>query len=397
MTRVFLCWNQKSMKLREMKPNRLDAQGFLSFTWTMPRTQLGSVSLLAVLLAIACSAASSTSTGKSQYGVGGSGNTNGGTGSTSNGGDGQFVYSTGGSPPLDPDSGMVCDSTGKCTCINIAEFGLTGTFGAQQGGKDGSTAFQQWLNSKSTAQVDVYATRTTITPDLLAKYQVIILQDLTNVVAYGQQSDFWTYSADEVAAVSDWVNNGGSIISLTGYFSDNGYETIPTNQLLSFSGISYNSDDIITAADCPIDATKNQQICWCWGGAVPITQWNTAEPMTTGISAVGGFRGRSIKAPADATIFATFGGKNVAVGVKVGKGRVFAFADEWITYNSQWNDTSLTQGANFTDPNNPCYNKLPSQEFQIPQFWFNSISWCQPVVSQCFKINEPNIVPVQIN
>ena len=356
----------------------------------MPKTLLGTVSLLAILVGYACSAGSGGTGGKN-VGVGGGSNNNNGTGnSATNGGSGFVVNSTGGSPPVvDEDSGMTCVGN-KCTCINIAEFGKTGTFGAVQG-QDGSTAFQQWLNSKSTAVVDVYDTRTTLTPELLAKYQVVILQDLTNTVAYGAQSDFWTYSSDEVKAVSDWVNSGGSIISLTGYFSDNAYETGPTNQLLAFSGISYNPDDIM--GSCP-----SPGLCYCWGGSIPITGWNTAEPMTTGIRSIGALRGRSISAPADATIFATFDGKNVAVGAKVGKGRVFAFADEWVTYNSQWNDTALSQPlANYSDPYNPCNGHLPSQEFQIPQFWFNTISWCQPIVAKFIKIDEPTIVPVQIN
>jgi len=359
----------------------------------MIRTQLENVSVLVTCLGMAACSAAPVSTGVVHSGQGGSGS-NGGSG---NAGSGYVPISTGGSLAADPDSGMVCDSTGKCSCINIAEFGQTGTFGLQ--GQDGTTAFQDWLNSKSTAQVDVYATRTTLTPDLLSKYQVIILQDLTDTVAYGAQSAFWNYSADEVAAVSDWVQNkGGAIISLTGYFSDNSYEIGPTNQLLAFSGISYNGDDIIQQSECPVDPVKNQPLCYCWGNSIPITAWNTNEQMTQNISAIGAFRGRSISAPSGASIFATFNGKNVAVGAKVGAGRVFAFADEWVTYNSQWNDTTLTQpAANYDDPYNPCYGKKPSQEFQIPQFWFNSISWCQPVVAKCFKIEEPTIVPVIIN
>jgi uncharacterized membrane protein len=359
----------------------------------MSKTLLGTVSLLAILVGYACSAGSGGTAGKGTLsGSGNSGSLNGTGSSTSNGGGPTFVVNaTGGSPPVvDEDSGMVCVGD-KCTCINIAEFGKTGAFGAVQG-QDGSTAFQQWLNTKSTAVVDVYDTRTTLTPDLLAKYQIIVLQDLTNVVSFGgQQSDFWTYSADEVAAVKDWVNNGGAIISLSGYYSDNSYEITPTNQLLSFSGISYNGDDIMNGCG-------GSDPCYCWGNSIRITDWNRAEPMTTGITAVGAFRGRSINAPTDSTIFATNGGKNVAVGVKYGKGRVFAFGDEWVTYNSQWNDTTLTQDPKvYEDSYDPCYNKKPSQVFQIPQFWFNTISWCQPVVAKCFKITDEPIVPVQIN
>ena len=344
-----------------------------------------------------CAAAPPSSGNNYHSGAGGSGN-----GGAGDGVGGNFVpLGTGGAQGMDPDSGMICDNNGKCTCINIAEFGKTGAFGAVQG-QDGTTAFQQWLNSKSTAQVDVYDTRTTITSDLLSKYQVIILQDLTNVVAYGSQSDFWTFGADEVAAVSDWVQNkGGAIISLSGYFSGDAYEISPTNQLLQFSGISYNADDIMQQQDCPINTSPsahNSQTCYCWGGSIPISSWNTNEQMTQNITAVGAFRGRSINAPAGASIFATFNGMNVAVGVKIGAGRVFAFADEWVTYNSQWNDSSLNQAeSTYSDPYNPCYNQKPSQVFQIPQFWFNSISWCQPVVAKCFKIDEPAITPVIIN
>ncbi len=355
----------------------------------MSKPLLATGSLVAFTLGLACSA---SSTSQSNYvGGGGAGNPSSGTGNAStNGREPDFIVGTGGAPAMiNEDSGIVCDNTGKCTCINIAEFGKTGTFGAVQG-QDGSTVFQDWLNSKSTAKVDVYDTRTTLTPDLLSKYQVIILQDLTNIVAYSQQSDYWTYSADEVQAVADWVKNGGAIISLTGYFSDNAYEITPTNQLLAFSGISYNADDIL--GSCP------SGICYCWGGSVPITAWNRNEQMTQQINSVGAFRGRSINAQADATVFATYDGKNAAVGKKIGKGRVFVFADEWVTYNSQWNDTSLSQPAsNYDDPYNPCNGHKPSQELQIAQFWFNTISWCQPVVASCFRIDEPSVTPVIIN
>ena len=133
------------MKTREKCIKSLDARGIISFTWTMPKTLLGTVSLLAILVGYACSAGSGGTSGKNMGVGGGPNNNNNGTGnSTTNGGSGFVVNSTGGSPPaVDEDSGMTCVGD-KCTCINIAEFGKTGTFGAVQG-QDGSTAFQQWL------------------------------------------------------------------------------------------------------------------------------------------------------------------------------------------------------------------------------------------------------------
>jgi hypothetical protein len=182
----------------------------------------------------ACGNAAPTSTGVAS--AGGGSHVNGGGGSLANGGTGGanfVVLETGGAQTV-VDGGRPprCDDAGNCTCINIAEFGKTGEFGAVQG-KDGSTAFQQWLNTKSNAHVDVYQDRTTITADLLANYDVIILQVLGDKSSYTQPTDLWSYGPDEVSAVQEWVQNkGGSIIALTGYFSDNSYEINPTNQLI---------------------------------------------------------------------------------------------------------------------------------------------------------------------
>jgi hypothetical protein len=359
----------------------------------------------------ACGSAGAKSTGSSTSGQGGSPVINGGAGSyAGNGTAGNaYVVSTGGAPTTVVDGGRPprCDDAGHCTCINIAEFGKTGSFGAIQG-QDSSTAFQQWLNSKSNAHVDVYADRTTITSDLLANYDVIILQSLSQITAYTQQSDYWVYSADEIAAVSDWVQNkGGSIIALTGYFSGNSYEVASTNQLIGFSGLTFNPDEIVEQSDCPANpASNNQQTCYCWGNSIPISSWNTASPIAQNVKEVGAFLGRSINVdPAvNATVVATFNetsgpyaGKNydIAVSVQVGKGRVFAFGDEWITYNSQWDGTSLSEPASaYANQYDPCYNQSPTQVFQIPQFWYNTLKWCAPLVDCKLTIDNPYIVMV---
>src|ERR1039457_3462249 len=84
---------------------------------------------------------------------------------------------------------------------------------------------------------------------------------------------------------------------------------------------------------------------------LPITAWNTAHPIARLVTAVGAYRGRSINGPSSASVVATFNGKSVGVAAQVGQGRVFVFADEWVTYNGQWDDTSLSQpAANYGDP-----------------------------------------------
>lgn len=381
----------------------------------MQTIQLGSgITILACLGVAACGSAGSKSTANPVFGQGGSPSDNGGSGNTGSNGTAGIGYvppSTGGAPASVVDGGRPprCDDAGNCTCINIAEFGQTGAFGAIQG-QDSSTAFQQWLNTKSNAHVDVYATRTTLTSDLLANYDVVILQSLSNNPSSTQQSDYWTYSSDEIAAVSDWVQNkGGSIIALTGYFSDNSFEIGPTNQLIGFSGLTFNPDDIVEQADCPPNPAQpanGQQTCYCWGNSIPITLWNTASPIAQNITEVGAFRGRSITiAPtANATVVATFNetsgtyaGKTYDIGVSVqaGKGRVFAWGDEWITYNSQWDGTSLSEPASaYSNSYDPCYNQSPTQVFQIPQLWYNTLRWCAPLVDCKLTIDNPFIVTV---
>ena len=52
---------------------------------------------------------------------------------------------------------------------------------------------------------------------------------------------------------------------------------------------------------------------------------------------VGFQNGRPITAPSDSHVAATIGGNtNALVGKLVGKGRVLAYGDEWVTYTSQW-------------------------------------------------------------
>src|SRR6187200_1347125 len=79
----------------------------------------------------------------------------------------------GGTAPRDPR----CDAEGNCSCINIGMIGRLGTYGAVPG-QDGISALETWLNANSSAAVQSYLTKPTLTPELLANYDVIILQAL---------------------------------------------------------------------------------------------------------------------------------------------------------------------------------------------------------------------------
>ena len=95
------------------------------------------------------------------------------------------------------------------------------------------------------------------------------------------------------------------------------------------------------------------------------------HPVAANITRVGAFYGRSVLGGGD--IVAQ--GQTVYGATKqMDTGRVFMFADEWVTYTSQWDGSTAMTCA--TDPaHNYCMNRLAPQYYQVPQFWYNAIKW----------------------
>jgi hypothetical protein len=275
-----------------------------------------------------------------------------------------------------------CDGGDGCVCptLNLALVGKPGVWG------DGSqTAFQDWLNSSSagTAKVDDYPAKPDFTADFLAGYNLIILAGLGDDTNNGP---FWTFSAAEVAAFQDWIENkGGGVISLSGYSNDTN-EGAAKNALLAFSGISYGQDCI--SPPCAIMDALNNKMCYRCGNPYQLSEWNRSDPtianLSTGVTVIGIDGGRPIRAPADAHVAATTTNASIVsnwlVGKIAGKGRVLVYADEWITYTDQWTGHS---GQYLSDPS--CNGFLPQDLYQTAQFWYNMIHWAQPA-SNCFTI-----------
>jgi hypothetical protein len=271
-----------------------------------------------------------------------------------------------------------CDDAGHCSCMNIASIGKPGHYGA---GNDNTDAFTGWLNTQSSASVDMYMTKPMITPAFLANYDVLIIQWLTD----SNSGPYWTFAASEVTALKAWVDAGGGLVTLSGYDSSS-QEVTPLNQILSFTDISYNMDDVLGACN-------GNSLCYCWGNSVPLSGWG-ATVIGQNITQVGAFHGHSINA-ASATVDCPNPGSTTAFAVHetVGSGHVVAFADEWVTYTSQWLGTSsATTGTMFTDPNNPCYQKSAAQVFQVPQFWYNVLKFAASATHCKFTIMEPSII-----
>lgn len=344
--------------------------------------------LAASLVAFGCAKGSVIGTSP-----GGGSSGSAGVGQTGNGGSGPVITL----PPVtdatvraDGATSLAeCDGGAGCTCppFNVAFIGTPGKWGAARPDPDPPTALMDWLNSSSagTARVDSFTDRKklTLTSDFLSTYNVIIFGSLSEDSDVGP---WWTFSADEIAAFRAWVENGAGAIFLSGYSSGN--EQAPSNQLLGFAGIQFNQDRVDNCIDW--------QICGCTHSAT-LTDWVRTDPLiaslSTGVTMVGFEGGHSITAPADAHVAATVSANisgavvkvSALVGKLVGKGRVLAFGDEWVTYTSQWNGVG---NPSATDPN--CKGFLPQDKYQIAQFWYNMIRWSQPAAN-CFTIVDVEI------
>lgn len=272
-----------------------------------------------------------------------------------------------------------CDDAGVCRCMNIASLGKPAHYSGT-----GTDAFQTWLNTKSNANLAMLTNRVTITPELLANYDVVILQALED----SEYNGFWSYSQAEIDALAEWVKEGNGLIALSGYGADP-REVTGANQLLAFANISLGTVD--TFNSCP------DNMCYCHENTVSYSGWTAGSWIATnmlnasgGLGAVGVWWGRPITCsdgpdyPCELVANdAKFGA--VGVGKAVGKGRVFVWSDEWVTYSSQWGGGTSQQGAQ-------CDAYLASAIFNCPQFWYNVIHWTLPDAS-CFAISDPQVIP----
>jgi hypothetical protein len=363
---------------------------------------LGTLLISGIIGAAACASSDSTPLVIGQPNGSGSTPTGSGSTPTTTGTNPTTIPGSGGTTGLsvsvgtDSSSGprqVTCENPNDqstCSCVNIASIGMVAKYGANN---DSTDAFMNWLATKSTAgSVTKLTTRdqVVLTADALAKFDILVLQHLTSD---GKQPA-WVFTDAEVQAVRSWVvDKGGSLMVMTGYESSNTYEIAPTNQLLAFTGIQIDADDITGAgaaqiADCnSLCPPSNSICCSCWHGPQKVTEWDTSHPISAGITAEPIYRGRSVS-PGDGQIVAKHRGFNVAVAKQVGNGRVFVYGDEWITYTSQWQDNADVGAA---AASNPCYDtttgkfRNAANTFQVGRLWYNAIRWLQPAMT-CFTI-----------
>jgi hypothetical protein len=220
------------------------------------------------------------------------------------------------------EAGLVCtdagfDDAGQGFCGG-ARIGLLGI-----PGPNGSSNFQAWLASNGQVVTRV-PMATTVTGDVLSAFDVVILDQL--------QRD---YSTSEADALRDWVAAGGGVMSMTGYTGSGPDRTQP-NTLLASIGIQY----LPGLYDGPVTMFAN-------------------HPTTAGLTSVT-FQGGYTVGPVDAvtggvnTVTASLSAGPVGMAQERGSGRAYAWGDEWVEYDSEW-------------------QSMP----QIRQFWIDVLGWLE--------------------
>jgi hypothetical protein len=285
-------------------------------------------------------AAASTGTGHGGAGAQG-GNGDVGGGFVGAGGSGNGSGTGGGGPEvcdgIDNDNDGITDNVdvgndGICDCLRIATLGLAGEWGA-------GDVFAQWLDSRSDNGA-IALNDKELTKDLLDQYQVIVAQDLSKMNR--------TYSAAEVAALSDWVNAGGGFMTLIGYGDPS--ERTNANILLGAFSMNYGQMQILPAVN---------------GVTVPISNW-VPHPVTNGVSRIGVDNGYPVQG--QGLTLASEQGYDVLKAQEIGSGHVLVWGDEWLTYDSEWTG---------------------HPEYQLELFWLNAIKWLTPAKNCQVNIPPP--------
>ncbi|MDC0718563.1 hypothetical protein [Nannocystis bainbridge] len=224
---------------------------------------------------------------------------------------------------LDDDCNGIVDDVdvggdGICDCLNIAIFGNEGA--------NPSAEFQGWLEAQGTQVDRISLDGTPIDAVTLEKYDIVILDWLVR-----------NYSAEEAATIRTWVEGGGGLMSMTGHTNNNTVVDRP-NSIIAPMGLAYN------------------QSKGFFGG--PVTQW-TPHPITEGITSVSFYGGLYVDIVEDGValneVIGTLPQGPVAVGQTRLDGKLFIFGDEWIEFDSEW-------------------QQIP----QIKQFWVNILAWLSP-------------------
>jgi hypothetical protein len=291
----------------------------------------------------------------------------------------------------------------SCSCIHIASIGAHGGSGSAADASD-MNSWADWLNTESNASVDTFLTKPALVYDptntadasnpselLLNRYDVVVLQWLADVPCVGSMctaSSYWQFSADEQSALAAWVNDGGGIVALSGY-DQNSAEVTPINSLLSFTEMQFGTDDVF--GNCQLFDGGPDSLCYCNNMAAPVGPPWASTPIGANVTQVGAFHGRPVATSGvDAVVDVQDKQYVYAAHETIGKGHVFVFTDDWVTYANQWLVVggNAGGGVDYDNPQDPCYQRASGKLFQVPQFWYNVIAFETSGANCAFSLAE---------
>ena len=164
----------------------------------------------------------------------------------------------------------------------------------------------------------------------------------------------------------------------------------PANQVVqALTDIMYTETDTFDTVE-----TGNAE--YCLGDSNPVAGWaqtlgnGMTDPLGQSITEVGAFYGRTIVPGPNAIVDCSSGGMIAAVHEDVGKGHVYVYTDEWVTYTSQWNPSPQPAGYCSLDG-----SPDPAVQFayQVPQFWENAIAYAAEA-TMCHFLIQGTIPPL---
>lgn len=221
---------------------------------------------------------------------------------------------------------------GICDCLNIGTIGRIGPWST------GGNIFKTWLDTRSPIPATELGDQV-ITPELIQGLHVIvILRADTMTLDKDGSPGHHEFSPSEISALDEWVRGGGGLLTTIGYQADEAAEVENVNRLLAPFGMRYHHE----ADHLGLNGM--------------ITAW-AEHPISDGVTGVKTVNGVEPAEEGGMTVAWDEKGDVAMVVATPGDGHVVVFGDEWITYDSEWENVA---------------------ELQIERLWINMFKWLSP-------------------
>lgn len=220
---------------------------------------------------------------------------------------------------------------GICDCLNIGTIGRIGPWST------GGDIFKDWLDTRSPIPARALA-NDELTEEAMAGLDVIVvLRADTAPLSQDGSEAHHEFSTGEVDLLESWVRGGGGLMTTIGYQGDEVAEMANVNRLLAPLGLGYD----------PANVDLNNGF---------LDTWDDDHPVANGVSKINIQNG--VRPLADSGTVVAYSGEKVGlVADEVDDGRILVFGDEWVTYDSEWEDT---------------------EDQQVELLWLNMIKWMSP-------------------